>query len=197
MNKKIALEERKSHILQSALACFLEKGFNQTGIRDIAKRAEVSLGNLYNHFASKRMVLIEIAKLEKEELQPFLQQLSQRENIEAVLETFIRTYADYVSDPDDIRLMMEIIGEAIRDDEIAALFTENETLVIDQLAQLLAAGQEQGLFALIDSPQSHSCMILDLIDGLGFRQALAVQSDTPSPVNVDSLIKLIFKSLKP
>ncbi|HDO1150981.1 TPA: helix-turn-helix transcriptional regulator, partial [Aeromonas salmonicida] len=43
------LEQRRELIIQAALGCFIERGFHQTGMRDIAAAAGVSLGNLYNH----------------------------------------------------------------------------------------------------------------------------------------------------
>jgi AcrR family transcriptional regulator len=51
------LKSRRAHILEAALMSLLEKGYHQTGVRDIAKRAGVSLGNLYNHFSGKHAVL--------------------------------------------------------------------------------------------------------------------------------------------
>jgi AcrR family transcriptional regulator len=59
LNKRdAALKERRLHILDAAIACLSEKGYHQTGMRDIAKRAEVSLGNLYNHFPGKHDMLV-------------------------------------------------------------------------------------------------------------------------------------------
>jgi AcrR family transcriptional regulator len=45
------LQSCRAHILSTALMSFLEKGRYQTSICDIAKRAGVSLGDLYNDFS--------------------------------------------------------------------------------------------------------------------------------------------------
>ena len=67
-----ALAKRRQHILEAAVMCILESGYHQTGVREIAKRAGVSLGNLYNHFSGKHEVLAEIAAVERKEMAPIL-----------------------------------------------------------------------------------------------------------------------------
>jgi AcrR family transcriptional regulator len=48
-----ATADRRQLLEDTALALFREKGFNGVGLRDLAKAAGVSLGNVYNHFESK------------------------------------------------------------------------------------------------------------------------------------------------
>ena len=59
--REIASAQRRQHILEAAIACFIDNGFHQTGMRDIAARADVSIGNLYNHFPGKHDFLIGVA----------------------------------------------------------------------------------------------------------------------------------------
>jgi AcrR family transcriptional regulator len=44
---------RKRKIEAAALVLFKRRGFHGVGLREIAKKARVSLGNLYNHYRSK------------------------------------------------------------------------------------------------------------------------------------------------
>jgi AcrR family transcriptional regulator len=62
----VALREKKSEIIKkekrdlfiiTALSVFEEKGFNNTRIKDITKRANTSVGNFYNYFNSKEEVI--------------------------------------------------------------------------------------------------------------------------------------------
>jgi len=62
----VSLREKKSEIIKkekrdlfiiSALSVFEEKGFNNTRIKDITKRANTSVGNFYNYFNSKEDVI--------------------------------------------------------------------------------------------------------------------------------------------
>ncbi len=48
-----AKEVKKNSIIQNALKLFSTKGFYNTTIPDIAKSMQMSVGNMYNYFASK------------------------------------------------------------------------------------------------------------------------------------------------
>jgi AcrR family transcriptional regulator len=52
-------EQTKALILNAALEIFHERGYDQTTMRAIAKRAEVSLGNAYYYFSSKEHLIQE------------------------------------------------------------------------------------------------------------------------------------------
>ena len=55
-SERIKREKRNLFII-SALSVFEEKGFNNTRIKDITKRANTSVGNFYNYFNSKEEVI--------------------------------------------------------------------------------------------------------------------------------------------
>lgn len=48
-----AKELKKNNIIENALKLFSQKGFYNTTIPDIAKSMKMSVGNMYNYFASK------------------------------------------------------------------------------------------------------------------------------------------------
>jgi AcrR family transcriptional regulator len=49
---------KREALLQSALTLFAERGYEQTSVEEIAHRAEVAVGGFYQHFASKRQILL-------------------------------------------------------------------------------------------------------------------------------------------
>lgn len=55
-------QEKTRLILDTALELFAERGYHQTSISDIAKRAGISKGLLYNYFESKEEVLRSIVQ---------------------------------------------------------------------------------------------------------------------------------------
>jgi AcrR family transcriptional regulator len=55
-----AIEQRKEMIEDAARELFIKQGFHATSMRDIAKGAGVSLGNLYNYYATKDSIFISI-----------------------------------------------------------------------------------------------------------------------------------------
>ncbi|MFX1418184.1 MAG: TetR/AcrR family transcriptional regulator [Promethearchaeota archaeon] len=54
---EITKKEKKNLFIISALSVFEEKGFNNTRVKDITKKAKTSVGNFYNYFKSKEEVL--------------------------------------------------------------------------------------------------------------------------------------------
>src|SRR3712207_5384130 len=51
------IEEKKIVIEDAAKELFIKQGFHATPMREIARRADVSLGNLYNYYRTKEEIL--------------------------------------------------------------------------------------------------------------------------------------------
>ncbi|MCX7134015.1 TetR/AcrR family transcriptional regulator [Aeromonas sp.] len=137
------LEQRREQIIQAALGCFIERGFHQTGMRDIATAAGVSLGNLYNHFARKEELIALIASLEAAELQPLLDELT-RGPARAALARFAAGYLAWSMSPENLLLGTEILAELTRHPEMAATFASNQRQLCDALANTVRRGQQEG-----------------------------------------------------
>ncbi|MCX7680055.1 MAG: TetR/AcrR family transcriptional regulator [Spirochaetes bacterium] len=54
------MEDRRQSIIRAAKQLFAEKGYAATGLREIAEKAGVSLGNIYNYFKSKEEIFCSI-----------------------------------------------------------------------------------------------------------------------------------------
>ena len=52
----VRTKEKQHQIIDAALLCFTEFGFNETSIQDICKRAGASIGSIYHHFKSKEQL---------------------------------------------------------------------------------------------------------------------------------------------
>lgn len=52
------LEQRQREIAEKAVVLFIEKGFNETSMRQIAKEAGVGKSTLYDYFASKDDIIV-------------------------------------------------------------------------------------------------------------------------------------------
>ena len=51
------MERRRAQLTQAAIACFSENGYHSTTIRDVAERAEVSIGLIYQYVGDKEDLL--------------------------------------------------------------------------------------------------------------------------------------------
>ena len=66
---------KRARLKTAALALFGEKGYERTSIEDVAERATLALGTFYQHFRSKRQLLLALMddlleKLSRLELRP-------------------------------------------------------------------------------------------------------------------------------
>lgn len=168
-----ALVARRRQILDAAMVCFLESGYHQTGVREIAARAGISLGNLYNHFPGKHDLLIEIARLEREELAPFIRQLCKPGPALKVLDGFVTGYAKYLSAQENVILTIEITSEAIRKPDLNALFNANRQELVEALAALLQRGVELDEMRLATDRVEAAQMVLELIEARAFHSVLS------------------------
>ena len=60
--------DRNRRILEAATSLFREVGYDSARIEDIAERAEVSVGTLYNYYENKGDVLVAAVSMEVEEV---------------------------------------------------------------------------------------------------------------------------------
>lgn len=63
MNRRERKKElTKDNIIECAAALFKEKGFNETSMEEIAEKADISKGTLYNYFEDKEAIVGEYFK---------------------------------------------------------------------------------------------------------------------------------------
>lgn len=60
-------EATNAALLESAMACFYEKGYAATSLDEVARRARVTKGAIYHHFASKRDLFVAVLERKEEE----------------------------------------------------------------------------------------------------------------------------------
>ncbi len=187
------LETRKSLILEAAITCFIEKGIHQTGVRDIARQAGISLGNLYNHFSSKEDLIIEIAAIEGQGFGDFISLLQSDLPSRKILKQFIDTYLAYCCELENTILTVEIMAEGLRNKPIAMQFDKNRAKLVDALISLITRGiNEQQINAEVNALES-ALLILDVIEGMSMRFGLT--GDQPSKPARTSLQQMIEGSL--
>jgi len=175
--------ERRQQILEAAITCFIRQGYHQTGMRDVAAQAGVSLGNVYNHFAGKEEILTTIAGLEAEELALFVAPLKEESDAAIKLERFVADYAVYSGRPENALLSLEIVAAAAREPKIAALFLENRrelVLALAGVAEELRSGGDS-----LAVREEVARLLLDTIEGQAIR--MVIEGRQPDKTELESL----------
>ncbi len=99
MYKRLRLKDKRQSIIDAAIVLFSEKGFHNTRTPELAKKAGVSEGTLYNYFINKDDILIKSFEYYSENVLNKLKALENdcetaREKIENFVIAHINTYAE-------------------------------------------------------------------------------------------------------
>lgn len=171
--RETTTRQRRSLIVEAAAECFIKKGFHQASIRDIARTAGVSLGNLYNHFAGKDDLIAEFAVIEAEMIDRLTGKVDLESNPLRALERFTLDYLDMARDPANAALTMELTAEALRNPDIERDFSANRQTLIDLVSNVLTRGRASGAFGASLPVDEEANVILDVIEGLALRSAFS------------------------
>ena len=91
-------DQTKALILDTALEMFRERGYDQTTMRAIAKKASVSLGNAYYYFSSKEFLIQAFyQRLHEDHLAVAVPALENEETVKARLLTVMRLKMETMS----------------------------------------------------------------------------------------------------
>ncbi len=96
---RLADPQRRDTILQAASEVFIEKGYSETRLSDIAERAGIVTSTLYLYFNSKEEMVQAIAQKQYrtlgEQILPVLGNLSNRSELEAGVKKFMDFAIEY------------------------------------------------------------------------------------------------------
>ena len=125
--RKQASIERRNQILDAALKVFATKGFRETTNRDIAQEAGInSPGLIYHYFKDQedlfRAVIQERAPIFQ--LTQIAPAALADQPPRTVLTFIARTFMETVSDPTTLQLIRLIMGEGLRQTEVAQMVYE-------------------------------------------------------------------------
>lgn len=146
-------EARPDEVLDAALDLFIEKGFAQTRVDDIAKRAEISKGAVYLYFESKEKILEGLVKRAVTPIATsaleFLKDLESDPRI--VITMVLKMAAHRFSDPKMTAIPRIIFREVLGFPDLAQMY-RREVLdrVIPVVEALIARGIDQGYFRPVD-----------------------------------------------
>ncbi|MBN2075116.1 MAG: TetR/AcrR family transcriptional regulator [Dehalococcoidales bacterium] len=122
--KERITKKRESQILEAALSVFSEKGYGVATIPDIAEKAGLAVGSIYNYYPSKRELFLAVIKnfiLNA----PLLNLIDELPNGD-IASTFSKIMHNRLSliENTDISKMSFLMAEIQRDPELKSLWSE-------------------------------------------------------------------------
>jgi AcrR family transcriptional regulator len=74
----------RKKILDESIRIINEKGFNNTTLNDMCRASDVAIGTFYHYFSSTQDILIEILRIEGEEMSRFFESLESAPAVETL-----------------------------------------------------------------------------------------------------------------
>ncbi len=142
-------QERGQRIVKAAEKLFARKGYVEVAMEDVAARAGLAVGTIYNYFPSKSALLLAIVRRETESLLASGRKILEDPprdpvaGVAAVTEIFLDDFTR-----DDRRLWRELFGAAISEPAtVGRRLFEGDTQLVTQLAALLERYRCDGILA--------------------------------------------------
>lgn len=110
MGGEIPLNDKKKQILEAAIKCFADKGYQATSIQEIADTLGIAKGSLYFYFKSKEDLLVSICKYYFERIVVKFWEnmeeirLSPREKLRKQV---IKSYEQFMEHSDFVKMLMK------------------------------------------------------------------------------------------
>jgi AcrR family transcriptional regulator len=133
-------DARRRHLLDVARSLFVEQGFHQTGIAQIATVSGIKVGQIYRDFESKEAI---IAAICESDVTGWLEEdvLSRAVSAEdlGAIRAWLTRFGSQAETAHDFRLMTEIMAEAGRNPRVAEIYRTLDGRVHTSLSAALAA----------------------------------------------------------
>lgn len=111
---------RQAIILQAALQCFLDNGYENTSIEDIRQLSGASVGSIYHHFGSKARIASHLyIEGHKNKHQHIVGQLIMASCAETTLKTLITAYIDWTKENQGWAKFLLTFHHSVMPDDLA------------------------------------------------------------------------------
>ena len=122
-DKKSALAQQRKRILCAAKTCFVENGLAHTTMRDIASKADMSLGNIYRYFKNKEALIEAFIEVDNQELGEAFTLLDNAKDFKTTLQEIGGEIIKEIANKAELLLYTDILSEALRDEKIISIVT--------------------------------------------------------------------------
>lgn len=145
--------EKLQRIKSAAKELFTELGYDAATTRDIARRARVGLGTLFNYADDKRDLIFLIYVDHLNEIQQRgIETVNPRNSLLGQLVAFFSLlYEDFAGNPTLSRILLRELT-FYQHGKLSVEFTENRLRVVDTVRQLVADAQKRGQVRSRENP---------------------------------------------
>jgi AcrR family transcriptional regulator len=177
--------EKARRIVEAMRRSVARRGTAGATFDQVSREAGVSRGLLHYYFGTKEQLLVEAVRLECElRLDLLEQQLASAQTADDFIDLMAQNLRETVDeDPDFVTLVFELFTLSRRNDDIAAEFADLLRRTREQLAQMLAFAQRDGILHLHAEPEAVAEILFSLADGLAMRMLAEPDRDFTVTIN--------------
>jgi AcrR family transcriptional regulator len=183
-----ARAQRREQILRGARTCFLRKGFHAATTAEISAEAGVSVANIYQYFPTKEHLILALIE---EGLSGDLELVEMVERAGSFRIGLEMTSRIVIADPErskDGMLRLEILAEASRNPEIAAVVKAADKRLVAALSALIERYKLKGELHRELDPDATARLIVSFYDGLIGRLAFGLENEQDILAAADGFI---------
>lgn len=184
--------EKKNKIIKAGYELFCEKGYYKTNTAEIAKRAGVSTGIVYNYFTDKKDIFLSVLDYTKESLQNSMllslnlvdPTIDLGQSIRQIIDTILKLHLTI------LKVHEEILAMAHLDSHVNDYFIEIEEQIIQHLIEALTAHN-----IIIDHPHEKLHIACDLVENYChetiYHNHKCLDSDLMKEIIIDTIVHIL------
>ena len=187
MTRKEQKEERRKKILMTGLTLFVEKGYHETKISDIAAAASMSTGLLFHYFESKEDLLLALVRMGNEG--PSSVGVPEEVPPDAYFTGFLSQMFSYAKQEPWVFKMFVLMGQVRRPgmpEEAKRAAASADAL--GPTVELIKRGQKEGSFRKGDAVTMARCFWA-AVQGIMEEIALNPEMEMPEPEWIVAMLK--------
>ena len=166
---KASFDERRNHVIDAAMTCFSQKGFQKTTMLDVATEAGVSPGALYTYFNSKEDIIEEAAMERRQSRSVRIETASLLGGAVATIDQMFTDFYKELEREDpasESRIRPQIWADALSNNRMKRILKDTWSDVAFGLAEMVRQGQDsEEIDPTLDS-NAVALMFVCLGDGL-------------------------------
>jgi len=166
--------DKRPRLVEAASAVFAEKGYASTRVADIAERAGVGKGTVYEYFSSKEELLFAVFEMTNAEISQRIDiTLAAGCSIEEQLHSLLRLGAQVITEQIEMQPVILDFWAASRgkdfEESYRTAVVSSYTLFRKRVADFIRGGQQQGEFNTAIDADALAATIVATVDGLGIQ----------------------------
>lgn len=190
MRREQQKRQNRTRLIEAALACFSEEGYDRVTVDVITRRAGLAKGTFFNYFRSKADVLLQVGAVQEEWMVEEIARILQADETpvpEAVTRLMVAAATRFPLTRPLLRAMHQA---ALQTPDVSEAQVRHFAQVGMALIPLCERGQQKGELTRTLSPYDIARHIMQAYSG-----ALLAWSLTPEPETLGELMERTFRYL--